>query len=357
MCRRIVFIACLVGGLLTLPVILPAADLPKVNMIIDNYDYMISFFPDDYANRRQALRACSTITAQAESLKTFWDEQSDMVLRYLSRYAGIDWVESDFDIYIVKYYPDYAGHNPMTIPLAGKKNGERIIALPQGKAHLLTLFQQLSRRLLDQLLLPESAGHGLAEHPLMEKTSRRFDNLANLLALRTLSDFVNADTLLAIFRSAHWREREPGQEVFFSYFWDKWSLSEEHPLTEYLAAEPYNSPLVTLTRPPATGPARSDWGNHQLRAPEGGKIGISVIRDRSGFFRIVHIDTLKSAYACGLRRDDLIRNIDATPPQSVKQLFALILDKLPRGAHVNIIRDGKREAVIVYPRGNNSPEK
>ena len=343
--------------LLALPTILPAADLPKVDMVIDNYDYMISFFPDDYTSRRQALRACSTITAEAESLKTFWDEQGNIVLRYLSRYAGIDWVESDFKIYIVKYYPDYACRNPMTIPLTGKKNGERIIALPRGRSPLLTLFQQLSRRLLDQLLLPESAGHGLTQHPLMEKTSRRFDNLANLLALRTLSDFVNIDTLLAVFRSAHWRQREPGQEVFFSYFWDKWDLSEDHPLIDYLAAEPYNSPLVALTRPPAVGQAHSDWGNHQLQAPQEGKIGVSVVRDRSGFFRVVHIDTLKSAYVCGLRRDDLIRNIDGVSPRNIKQLFSLILDKLPQGAHINIIRDDERAAVIVYPREAALPEK
>ncbi|MEE9442642.1 MAG: hypothetical protein V3V99_08230 [candidate division Zixibacteria bacterium] len=332
----------------TLSVLAQTTDLPDVEMVIDNFDYMISLFPDDYDSRRHAVRACSTITPVAESLKVFWEEQGDIVLYYLSYYAGINWVEPEFKIYLVKYYPDYANHNPMTIPLAGKKDGDRIIALPRGLSHYLTLFRQLAKRLLDQASLPGSGNYYIAGHPLLRKTPRRFDNMANLLALRTLSDFTNVDTLMAVFKSAHWKKREPGQEVFFNYFWDNWHLSEDSTLASYIANEPYGSRLVALTRPPVTRPRESGWGDHQLQAPPGGQLGFSVARDRSGFFRVVEIDSFKLAFVSGLRTDDLIRNIDGTAPRNIKALFTLILNKLPDGAHVNIVRNDEPESVIIH---------
>lgn len=332
-----------------LPISAQTTDLPDVEIITDNFDFMTSLFPDDYDSRRQAVRACSTITPTADSLKIFWEEQGDVVLYYLSYYAGINWVEPEFKIYLVKYYPDFANHNPVTIPLAGKKNGDRIIALPQGLSHYLTLFQQLAKRLLDQVSLPGSSNYYIAGHPLLRKTPRRFDNMANLLALRTLSDFTNVDTLMAVFKSAHWKERELGQEVFFNYFWDKWHLSEDSTLASYIANEPYGSRLVALTRPPVTRPRESGWGDHQLQAPPGGQLGFSVARDRSGFFKVVEIDSLKLAFVSGLRIDDYIRNVDGTAPRNIKALFTFILDKLPEGAHVNIVRNDEPESVIIYP--------
>jgi hypothetical protein len=326
------------------------SDLPRVEMVIDNYDYMISLFPDDYTSQRQAIKACSTITTEAESLKVFWDEYGEYVLTYLSYYAGINWVEPEFNINIVKYFPDYAHHDPMTIPLTGKKNGNQIVALPQGLSHYLTLFQQLSKRLLEQAFLPGGSSYYIAIHPLMQKTPRRFDNLANLLALRTLADFKDIDSILAVFRSEHWKQREPGQEVLFDHFWDKWVFSSDTTLAFLVADEPYSSRLVSLTRPPVVKkPPRSGWGNHQLQPPAYSRLGLSVARDRSGFYRVVDIDTLKLAYASGLREDDLIRNVEGTAPRNIKQLFTLMLEHLDQGAHVNIVRQDEPEAVIIYP--------
>ncbi|MCP4569270.1 MAG: hypothetical protein GY841_16975 [FCB group bacterium] len=325
-------------------------DLPEVEMVADNYEYMISLFADDYPDRRRALRACSTIAEQSESLKVFWEEQGDAILYYLSYYAGINWVEQKFDIQIVKYYPDFACHNPLTIPLTGKKNGVRIEAVPQGLSHYLTLFQQLSRRLLEQASLPGGSPYYISGHPLMLKTPRRFDNLANLLALRTLSDFADVDSILTIFRSSHWKKREAGQEILFDYFWKQWQLSPDSTLASLIAAEPYGSRLVALTRRPVQPrPRRSGWGNHQLQPPPGGQIGMSVIKDRSGFFRVVEVDTLKLAYLSGLREDDLIRSIEGTAPRNIKQLFSLILEYLQQGAHIDIVRNDERDAVILYP--------
>ena len=326
-------------------------DLPEVEMVIDNYDYMISLFADDYSDRRSALRACSTIAEQSESLKVYWEEQGEAILYYLSYYAGINWVEPEFDIQIVKYYPDFACHNPMTIPLTGKKNGDRIEAVPQGLSHKITLFQQLSRRLLEQVSMPGgSSYYNLSGHPLMQKTPRRFDNLANLLALRTLSDFADVDSILTVFRSSHWKKREAGQEILFDYFWNQWQLSPDSTLASLIAAEPYGSRLVALTRRPAQPrPRRTGWGNHQLQPPPGGQIGLSVIKDRTGFFRVVEVDTLKLAYLSGLRENDLIRSIEGTAPRNIKQLFSLILEYLPRGAHTDIVRNDEPDAVIIYP--------
>ncbi len=324
--------------------------LPRVEMITDNYDYMISLFPDDYDSRRQAIRACSTIAVEAESLKVFWDELGEYVLTYMSYYAGIAWVEPEFDIYIVKYFPDYACHRPMTVPLTGRKNGDRIIALPQGLSHYITLFQQLARRLLEQAFMPGGSPYYIAGHPLMQKTPRRFDVMADLLALQTLADFKDIDSVLAVFKSAHWKQRQPGQEVLFDNFWEKWQLSGDSTLAYLIASEPYSSKLVALTRAPvAPRPRKSYWGNHQLQPPPGGKLGLSVARDRSGFFRVVDIDTLKLAYISGMRRDDLIRSIEGTGPRNIKQVFTLMLEHLDEGVHVNIVRNEEPDAVIIYP--------
>ncbi len=328
-------------------------DLPDVEMVIDNFDYMISLFPDDYATRREALRACSTIVPDAESLKVFWDEQGDAVLYYLSYYAGIEWVEPEFDIFIVKYYPDYANHDPLTIPLAGKKNGVLIEALPGGLSPYFTIFQQLAKRLLDQTAYPGASPYFISGHPLLQKTPRRFDNMANLLALRTMSDFANVDSVMAMFTSVHWKKREVGQEVLLNYIWDEWELSHDTTLAMRIASVPYGSKLVSLTRPPVKEtPRHTGWGTHQLQPPPGGRLGFSVARGQSGFYRVVDIDTLKLAYISGLRTDDLIRNVEGTSPRSIKQLFTLILDNLTNGAHVNIVRNEEPDAVIIYPLEN-----
>jgi len=333
------------------PTVAQVGELPHVTMVGDNFDYMISLFPDAYPERRQAIKACSTIVPAAESLQVFWHEQGDAVLYYLSFNAGIDWIEPEFTINLVKYYPDYACHRPMTIPLAGKKNGDRIVALQQGLSHYITLFQQLSKRLLEQVQYPGSTPLYINNHPLLQKTPRRFDNMANLLALKTMGEFFNIDSVLAVFKSAQWREREVGQEVLFDNFWDTWNFSPDTTLASLIAAEPYGSRLVALTRRPATPrPSTSrNWGNHQLQAPPGGKIGLSVAKDRSGFFRVVDVDSLKLGYLSGLRKDDLIRNIEGKSPRNIKQLFTYILEYLETGAHVSIVRDGEPDAVIIYP--------
>lgn len=359
--RSLVFVILMLASFWTLPTsaFSQATDLPDVNMVIDNYDYMISLFPDDYSSRRQAIRACSTITADAEELKAFWDEQGDIVLYYLSYYAGINWMEPDFDIQIVKYYPDFASYNPMTIPLAGKKNGNQITPVPGGLSNYITLFQQLSKRLLAQTAYPGATPYFIFGHPLMRKSPRRFDNLANLLALRTLSDFTNVDSVMAVFKSAHWKKREPGQEVLFDYFWDSWNLSADSTLAAHIASEPYGSRLVALTRPPVTRPRQaSSWGDHQLQAPPAGRLGFSVAKDRSGFYKVVEVDSFKLAFASGLRTDDLIRNVDGSAPRNIKQLYASILENLDQGAHVNIVRNDEPDAVIIYPWADiPSPEE
>lgn len=341
-------------AILLIPALAPAQsateNLPRVNMVIDDYDYMISLFPDDYANRREAIKACSTIVPEAESLKVFWDELGEYVLTYMSHYAGIEWVEPQFDIYIVKYYPDYGCDRPMTIPLAGKKNGDRIIAVGGGLSQYINLFQQLAKRMLEQALMPGGSSYYIANHPLMRKTPRRFDVLADLLALQTLADFKDIDSVMAVFKSAEWRRRELGQPILLDYFWGKWVLSGDSTLASLIAAEPYSSNLVALTRPPVVRSTQNvNWGNHQLQPPTGGKLGLSVARDRSGFFRVVGIDTLKLAYLSGLRKNDLIRNIGGVAPRTIKELFTLMLDNLKEGVHVNIVRNDERAAVIVYP--------
>jgi len=325
-------------------------NLPEVEIVTDNFDYMISLFPDDYPDYREALKACSTVAPLADSIAAFWEEQGEAVLYYLSYFSGIDWMEPEFKIYLVKYYPDYANHDPLTIPLAGKKQGDRIEALPGGLSPYLTLFQQLSRRLLEQTEVPGAVPYFIAGHPLLQKTPRRFNVMADLLALSVIKDFVDIDSVMTLYKSDQWKRRALGQEVLFEYFWDQWPLSADSTLAFRIASEPYSSRLVSVTRPPVTRkPQHSGWGNHQLQAPPGGRLGFSVARDRSGFYRVVEIDTLKLGYVSGLRLDDLVRNVDGVSPRNIKQLYTMILDNLEAGVHVNIVREELPDAVIIYP--------
>jgi hypothetical protein len=324
--------------------------LPRVRMIIDDYDYMISLFPDDYPVRDSALAACATIAGPAESLKVFWDKEGPAVLSRLSLYAGIDWIEPQFDVYIVKYFPDYACCDPLTIPLAGKKNGDRIIAAPQGLSHLLALFQQLSRRLLNQVFIPGTGAGYLADHPLMQKTPRRFDALADLLALTTLADFANIDSVMAIYKSDQWKRRAPGRDVVLNHFWRRWHLSADTTLANRIAGEPVRSDLVALTRPPEQMRPRRVGLSRIIGQPSAeSRLGFSVTEDRAGLFRITEIDSLKAAYTAGLRRGDLIRNVDGQSSRDIKGLYTLILDRLNEGVHIGYLRGDRAAAVILYP--------
>ena len=321
---------------------------PHADMVIDNYDYMISLFPDDFPDYKKAVAACSTIVPEAKALKIFWDQQGTAVLEAMSKYAGIQWTDSEFSIYIVKYYPDYAAFDPLTIPLEGKKDGARIEALPQGLSHYVTLFQQLAKRLLNETRLPGATTYNIANHPLMDRTSRRFDNLANLLALRTLSDFADIKAALEVFKSAQWKEREPGEDIFFDNFWGKWNLSADTTLASRIAAEPGNSRLVILTRPPEYRPKGSSI---ITQGPlTGSRIGIKLSKDRSGYFRILDIDTSKAAYVSGLRKGDLIRSVGGISARTAKELFSQMLDNLQAGVEIRIIRGGEPDVVILYPR-------
>jgi hypothetical protein len=324
--------------------------LPNVRMIIDDYDYMISLFPDDYPVRDSALAACMTIAPQAESLKTFWDTMGPAVLERLALYSGIEWLEPQFDIYIVKYYPDYACDNPLTIPLTGKKDGDQIIAVSQGLSPLLTLFQQLSRRLLSQVFIPGAAAGYLADHPLMQRTPRRFDALADLLALTTLADFADRDSVLDVYRSESWKRRAPGRDVVLNHLWKRWPLSPDSTLASRIAAEPVRSDLVALTRPPEQmRPRRVGLSRIIGRPPADSQLGFSVTEDRPGQFRITGIDSLKSAYAAGLRRGDLIRQVDGRTPRDIRELYTLIIDRAGQGVHIGYLRGERPGEAILYP--------
>lgn len=333
------------------PLAAQSDSLPQVRMIIDNYDYMTALSPDDFPTRDSALAACASIAAEAESLKIFWDRQGLAVLDRLSLYAGISWLEPQFDIYLVKYFPDYGCPDPVTIPLAGKKNGDRIIAVPPGLSHRLALFQQVSRRLLNQVFVPGASEGYLAIHPLLQKTPRRFDALADLLALTALADFADPDSVMAVYRSDEWKRRAPGRDVVLNHLWNRWPLSPDNTLAARIASEPVRSDLVALTKPPEQMRPRRVGLSRIIGQPAaGGQLGFSVTEDRGGMFRVTGIDSLKAAYAAGLRRGDFIRLVDNQNPRDVKSLYAMILARLADGVHIAYLRDDQPAAAILYPK-------
>lgn len=322
--------------------------IPQVEMVGDNYEYILSLFPDDYPDRQAARASCTTIADETDSLGAFWTVKGKAVLAALSSYAGVAWIDTDFKIYLVKYYPDFTCLDPMTIPLEGKKNGPEIVAVPGGLSPYFTLFQLLSRRLLNHVGRPGATSYAISGHPLMEKTDRRFDNMVNFLALRTMSDFFPPDSVLALFQSAHWKMREPGQDVLFGSLWDKWRISADTTLAYRISKEPVESKLVQKTRVPDTKPKYKPLPGGA--PPSGGKFGVLVSRDRSGLYKITDIDTTKAAYRSGLRKNDLIRTVGGSSARSVKDLYALLIEKSQAGVEVRFSRGGDIDAVILYAR-------
>jgi hypothetical protein len=330
-----------------------SADLlsvPEVRLRTDAVSFQESVYPDWY--RTNSAAADIRWVARNDSLlQTVWASQGDSILAKLSQLAGLNWVEKSFPIYLLRYYPSAGEADPLVVPIGGQLRGLAIEAPPSGSAMIFNLIYWLSQRMLVQTEISGTDAPGsVTNHPLMDPGNFRRDNLAMLLTMAVAPSFVGAEATLAAYNSPFWKACTPGRLVFEEQFQKKWILTIQRPLAQWLKDEPYDSPLVDLTRAPQiTADSDTDQPVTVVAGiPVKGTLGFTVKSSSSAKYEIDKLDPSRLGGLCGLKIGDAISQIDGRRPGNVRELYERILSGLERGAStVTLFRSGKLTTVVL----------
>jgi hypothetical protein len=329
-------------------------DLPVPEVRINNQatQFQASLYPDYYLSH--PVRSDMRWVRQNDSaLAVFWQNKGDSALWLLNQLSGLDWVEDRFDIYVLKYYPSFGGPDPLVLPLGGMREGERVIAAPEGAAQQFNLIYRLAHRMLLQAVKADDPFYrSVAAHPLMQPGPYRRDNLALLLTLVTSQHLIGLDSTFEVYQSPFWKELTPGREVFEKYLLSTWLLTIAKPLAQWIVSESPVSPLVEATRPPRFPQAGDVSRGESLEGlPLRGQLGFSVELGENGRLTVNQIDSTRLAYACGLRVGDIIRTVRGRRPSNHKEVVELILEGLDRGGTTMLVlRTGEDKTVLIQPR-------
>ena len=334
-------------------------DVPLVTINDRSVSLQRSLYPDYYVTHssRSDIR---WVSRNDSALTDFWQQNDTLILGTLSELSGLPWAESEFSIYLVRFYPGVGSPEPAILPLGGIQRGGLVEAAPMDSRMTLNLIFQLSRRMLAQAVQPEhNYYHPIADHPLMQQTPYRRDLLAMLLALVTCQRVIGLDSTYAAYQSAFWKRHFPGREIFEQYLLKEWILSPERPLAQWIIEEPSSSKLVTITRPPRR--TRTTQQTSPTAFIEGlplkGELGFSVAYDASGRMYVDNIDPERLAYASGLREGDIIRSVNGERVRNQKDLIEKILATLENGgATLQVVREGENETVLIQPMELDYPE-
>ncbi|MFQ5499171.1 MAG: PDZ domain-containing protein [Candidatus Zixiibacteriota bacterium] len=326
--------------------------IPRVSINDRSADLQQALFSDLY--RHQSVRSDMRWVVEHDSaLVQFWQTRGDTALHILRELSGIEWYETDFDIYLVRYFTSAGSSDPLILPVGGLRRANLTEPAPEYSHQVLNLVFQLARRNLAQTVQPEDSIYlSLANHPLMRPGPFRRDNLAMLLAIATCQNLLGIDSTFAAFESVWWRRHFPSRTVLQHYLLNQWILTPDYPLADWIAAEPSNSRLVAATRPPRQ--SRPKTQARPQHFVEGlslkGLLGFSVVIDEAGRLVVDKIDLYRLAYACGLREKDRLRRVDDHLVRNHKELVERIFETMDQGgATVQIIRDGRVESVIIRP--------
>ena len=329
-------------------------DLPVPEVRLNNQaaQFQASLYPEYYLSHsvRSDLR---WVRENDSALVAFWENKGDSALWLLAQLSGLDWVEDRFDIFILKYYPSFGGPDPLVIPLAGRRDGGRVMAAPEGAMQQFNLIYRLAHRLLIQAEKADDPFYRrVATHPLMQPGPYRRDNLAMLLTLVTSQHLLGLDSTFAVYQSPFWRDQTPGREVFEKYLLNTWIISREHTLAQWVVNESPLSPLVEATRPPRFLPVGEvGYGESLEGLPLRGQLGFAVALGENGRLTVTGIDSTRLAYACGLREGDIIRTVRGKRPSNHKEAVEFILEGLDRGGStVLVLRNGEDKTVLIQPR-------
>ncbi len=286
------------------------------------------------------------------SLVAFWNNKGDTLLHVLCELSGIEWQEQTLQIYLLRYFPSPGSSSPFMFPVGGIKKGVLIESVPVQNVQEFYFVYLLAKRMLDQsVYLPRHLALQIASHPLMRHSPYRRDNLALLLAYSTFESVVGIDSAKNALNSAFIKRHMPGLLIFKRYFLNKWVLTPDNTLRDWVAQVSYSSPLVQATRPPrpvkktSTKPIQFIEG-----VPLKGKLGFSVHINDNGFLVVDSIDAFRLGYACGLRTGDRIRSVNGARVRTHRKLVEKIYETLNEGgATLSIIRDGKNLSIIIQP--------
>ena len=326
--------------------------IPRVTVNDHSPSLQSDLLPEIYKTR-SVRRDMNWVAKNDTALANFWNFKGDTVLHILTECSGINWQETDFDIYLVRYFPSAGSSDPLIVPLGGIYQNGLLEAVPTDNRMILNLLFQLSKRMLAQSYQPQDNVYlPIASHPLMRPGPYRLDNLAMLLALTTAQNVIGVEAANDAFKSAYFKKMSAGREIFDKYFANRWILTPDHPLVDWVAAEGYNSKLVLVTRTPRrpTGSGVQTKRQFIEGVPLKGQLGFSTRINERGYLVVDQIDTYRLAYACGLRTGDVIRRVDERLARTQKQLITYILEGLNEGGVVlQILRDGQSQEVLVRP--------
>lgn len=325
--------------------------IPKVRINDRSVSLQQNVLPGLYRDRSVA-QDMRWVAINDSALVDFWQRQGDTILHILTEFSGIRWHESEFDIYLVRYFPTIGSSDPLIIPIGGMSRGSLIEAAPIGSRLIFNLVFQVSKRMLAQASQPEDrVWLSIANHPLMTPGQYRLDNLALLLTYKTCQNVIGIDSTREAYHSAFVKNKFPGREIFEKYLKDTWYLSPNKPLSQWIAEEPANSPLVSVTRPPRRDVTVGQTAAQSVEGlPLKGQLGFSVRRGDGNNLIVDKVDPHRLAYACGLRAGDVIRRVGGRVVRNQRNLVENILTGLDKGSTVvEVSREGRISEVIFRP--------
>ncbi|MDZ4723811.1 MAG: PDZ domain-containing protein [candidate division Zixibacteria bacterium] len=335
---------------------------PAVRLNRENISLQRNLYPDYYSTV-SAANDIRWVTRNDSALTAFWQNSGQNVLSILESLSGIRWSETNFDIYLIRYYPSIGEGMPTIIPVGGIKNGSLVEAAPSGNEQYLNIMYQLARRLLTQATRSNSpVAPYIVNHPLMQDSPLRRDNLAMLLALVTAQRALGQGQAQSAINSPVWMHNFPSRELFEEYLYNKWVLTPEKPLSAWLMSESYAGDLVNATRTVrANASAPQTESNEQIDGiPPKGKFGFSVALEESNRLVVDNIDPSRAASACGLQVGDAILYVDGIRPKTHKELVEKIYAGIGNGngmSKVAVIRDGKTINLFFRSGKVNEPEE
>lgn len=330
----------------------PVFETPPIRVNSSSVGLQASLYPD-YYRENSAITDMRWVDQNDSDMVAFINEVGPEILQSLTQLSGIDWIEPDLELYIVRYFPSMGGSDPLVLALGGMRRGQLIEAAPSGNSLKLNLIYQLSQRMLAQAEKSEDPFmRSLADHPLMRPGIFRRDNLALLLALVTSQQVLGLDSTYDAYQSAFWKQRTPGRQILEEYLLSEWILSPDRTLAQWVIEEPYTSRLVAATRPPRRSRDIPDSGPREYieGLPVKGRLGFSVKWNAASRLEVDRIDIRRLGFAAGLREGDEIRSVDGVRVRNQKDMVEKMLAGLDQGgASVTIIREGQTQTIVLQP--------
>ena len=325
--------------------------IPAININNNPVVLQKNLYPEFYVHNSVAADM-RWVQENDSNIVAFIREKGGSALHILCELSGFYWEETELQINLMRYFPSFGNSDPLIIALGGIRQGGYSKAAPSGNSMKLIIIYELAHRMLTQRVsLDYQSEWNIVHHPLMRHSSYRRDNLAMLLALSTCYSILGIDSTQDAFESTWWEQYFPGKEILEKEILNQWILSPSQTLAYWLESEPYNSRLVTITRPPKK---EEQPINYQRAFIEGvplkGQFGFSVNINDNGYLVVDSIDIYRLGYACGLQTGDLIQTVNGYRARNHKILIEKIFETFEEGgATLQVFRDDQIIPLVIQP--------